>query len=140
MDWYLVGYCEKNNDIRTFKCDRISDSKILNEFFEVPDDFVIEEYWIDSESSFKNSCVQKEKYPVVIKLQNSKRDILANLEVLEIKVDKDYVIATINMYKYQFAVDDIMKIIRYSEVIEPVELRAFVESELSRILLKYTGE
>jgi predicted DNA-binding transcriptional regulator YafY len=137
MDWYLVAYCEKNKTIRTFKCHRILGSKISNEFFEVPDDFAIEEYWSDAESTFKNSCTQKEKYPVVIKLQKSKGDFLENLEVLEIKVDEDYIVATVNMYGYQFAVDDIMKIIRYAEVIKPIELRAFVESELSRILLKY---
>lgn len=137
MDWYLVGYCEKNKTIRSFKCDRILDSKILNEFFEVPNDFAIEEYWSNAESTFKNSCIQKEKYPVVIKLEKSKGDFLANLEVLEIKVAEDCILATINMYGFQFAVDDIMKIIRYVEVIKPAELRAFVESELSRILLKY---
>jgi predicted DNA-binding transcriptional regulator YafY len=136
-DWYLVGYCKTNKTIRSFKCDRILNSKISNEFFEVPDDFVIEKYWSDAEGTFKNSCIQKEKYLVVIKLEKSKGDFLANLEVLEIKVDEDYILATINMYGFQFAVDDIMKIIRYAEIIKPIELRDYVESELSRILLKY---
>jgi predicted DNA-binding transcriptional regulator YafY len=137
MDWYLVGYCEKNKTIRSFRCDRILASKISNEFFEVPVDFVIEEYWSDAEGSFKSSCIQKEIYPVVIKLEKSKIDFLANLEVLEVKVEEDYILATINMYGFQFAVEDIMKIIRYAEIIKPIELRAFVESELSRILLTY---
>jgi predicted DNA-binding transcriptional regulator YafY len=137
MDWYLVGYCRKNKTIRIFKCDRILNIKILNEFFEVPDDFAIEEYWSDAEGTFKYLCMHKEKYPVVIKLEKSKGDFLADLEVLEIKVDEDYILATLNMYGFQFAADDIMKIIRYAEVIKPIELRAFVESELSRILLTY---
>jgi predicted DNA-binding transcriptional regulator YafY len=137
MDWYLVGYCEENKTIRIFKCDRILDSKILNEFFQVPDDFAIEEYWSDAGGTFKNSCIRKEKYPVVIKLEKSKHDFLADLEVLEIKVENDYMLVTINMYGFQFAINDIMKIIRYAEVIMPIELRAFVERELSRILLTY---
>ncbi len=137
MDWYLVGYCEKNKTIRSFKCDRIMESKVLNEFFEVPDDFIIEEYWHDAENTFKNTCMQKEKYPVVIKLDKSKGDFLTNLEVLENKTDENYIIATINMFSFQFAVDDIMKFIRYAEIIKPIELRTFVESELSRILLAY---
>jgi predicted DNA-binding transcriptional regulator YafY len=137
MDWYLVGYCEKNKTIRSFKCDRILESKILNEFFEVPDVFNIEEYWRDAEDTFKNSCIQKEKYPVVIKLEKCKDDFLANLEVLDTKIEEDYIIVTINMYGFQFAVDDIMKLIRYAEIIKPIELRTFVESELSRILLMY---
>lgn len=41
------------------------------------------------------------------------------------------------MFSFQFAVDDIMKFIRYAENIKPIELRTFVESELSRILLAY---
>lgn len=137
MDWYLVGYCEINKTIRIYKCDRILDSKISNEFFEVPEDFVIENYWRDSERTFKNSCVKNENYPVVIKLEKSKGDLLTNLEVLEIKADEDYLLAAINMYGFQFAVEDIMKILRYAEVIKPIELRSFVESELNRILLKY---
>jgi predicted DNA-binding transcriptional regulator YafY len=138
MDWYLVGYCEENKTIRIFNCDRILNSKIINEIFEVPEDFAIEEYWSDAKGTFKNSCIQKEKYPVDIKLEKSKIDFLADLDVLEIKDDEDYILATINMYGFQFAADDIMKIIRYAEVIKPIELRAFVESELSRISTKHS--
>lgn len=137
MHWYLVGYCEQNKMIRSFKCDRILDSKILNEFFEVPADFSIEEYWSAAEGTFKNSCIQNEKYPVVIKLDKSKGDFLANLEVLSINEEEDYILATINMYGFQFAIEDIMKIIQNAEVIKPIELRDFVESELSRMLSKY---
>ncbi len=67
----------------------------------------------------------------------SKGDFFANLEVLENKIDENYIIATINMFSFQFAVDDIMKFIRYAEIIKPIELRTFVESDLSRILLAY---
>jgi predicted DNA-binding transcriptional regulator YafY len=137
MDWYLVGYCETNKGIRTFKCDRILESKILSENFEVPDDFSIEKYWRDSENRFKESCIEKEYYPVVIKLPKSNDGILADLEVIEIKVDEGNILATINMSGYQFAIDDIMKIIRYVEVIQPIELREFVKSELNRIALIY---
>ncbi len=108
-----------------------------NEPFGVPDDFSIEDYWHDAENTFKNSCIQNENYPVVIKLEKSKGDILDNLEVLEINVSQDHILATINMCGFQFAVDDIMKIIRYVEVIKPIELRDFLENELNRMLLKH---
>lgn len=137
LDWYLVGYCEKNKTIRSFKCNRILNSTILNESFEVPENFVIAEYWRKAESTFENSRIENENYPVVIKLEKSKADFLANLEVLETKVEEDYIFATVNMYGFQFAVDDIMKIIRYAEVIKPIELRHFVKSELNKILSKY---
>lgn len=137
MDWYLLGCCEKDKLIKSFKFNRILDSKILDESFEIPDSFSIAEYWSDTEGTFKNSCIQKENYPVIIKLKKNKADLLTGLEVLEIKAEEDYLLATVNMYGFQFAADDIMKIIRYAEVIEPIEVRDFVESELNRILLKY---
>jgi predicted DNA-binding transcriptional regulator YafY len=137
MDWYLVGYCVKNKKIQSFKCDRILDSRLLNEYFEVPADFTIEEYWNDAKYTFKNSCIQREIYPVVIKLDKSKAASLENLEILETKIEEDYIAVTINMYGYQYAIEDIMKLIRYAEILKPIELRSFVECELNRILLMY---
>ncbi|MFT4146983.1 MAG: YafY family protein [Mobilitalea sp.] len=136
MDWYLVGYCEKNKMIRSFKCDRILESKILNDSFEVPEDFAIENYWIDAQATFK-ALKQEEKYPVVIRLEKSKDDLLAGLDVLELKEAKGFIFATINLHKYEFAVDEIMKIVRYAEVIEPLELRTNIKNELRRIILNY---
>ncbi len=137
MDWYLVGYCEKNKMIRSFKCDRILESKVLNESFEVPEDFSIENYWSTAQAKFK-ALKQEETYPVVIKLAKSKTDLLANLDVLAIKAEEDFLFATINLHKYQFAIDEIMKLVRYVEVMEPIELRTIIESELNRIILNYS--
>lgn len=137
-DWYLVAYCEKNKAIRTFQCGRIMGINILEELFETPSDFSLERYWHTANAAFKNLCTE-ELYPVLIKLKKCNSDCLTNLEVLEIKVDNDDILATINMYGYEFAIDDIMKIIRYAEVIQPIELRTFIESDLQKILLNYTS-
>lgn len=136
MDWYLVGYCERNKMIRSFKCERILESKVLTESFEVPEDFSIQSYWNAAQASFK-ALKQEETYPVVIRLAKSKADVLANLEVLERKEEEGFLFATINLHKYEFAMDEIMKIIRYVEVMEPIELRTFIEGELRRIILNY---
>jgi predicted DNA-binding transcriptional regulator YafY len=45
VDWYLVGYCEKRREIRTFKCDRAIGAALLEEGFTVPDTFQLAEYW-----------------------------------------------------------------------------------------------
>ncbi len=137
MDWYLIAYCEKNKDIRAFKCERIIDYKILDEGFIVPEDFYIEDYWKKSQRTFKNLCAEKENYPVRIKLHKDRAEVLSDLEVFEIKEEGDYIIATINMYKYECAVTDVMKIIGYAEIINPTELRAIVEKELENIIMKY---
>ncbi|MDF2845043.1 MAG: hypothetical protein K0R00_3469 [Herbinix sp.] len=139
MDWYLVGYCEKNKMLRSFKCDRILESKVLNDTFEVPEDFIIENYWRDAQTTFK-ALKQEEKYPVVIRLAKSKDNLLANLEVLKIKEEEDFIFATINLHKFEFAVDEIMKIVRYVEVINPIELRTFIKNELNRILKDYNDK
>ncbi len=137
MDWYMIGYCTKNKAIRSFKCERIQDSKLLDESFEVPDNFNIHEYWTKAKGSFKTSNIQEELYPVVIKLNKNNSNILVQQEVLETNLYEDHIIATINMYGFSFAVNDAMKLIRFAEIIEPIELRSFIENELNRISLMY---
>lgn len=137
MDWYLIAYCEKNKDIRTFKCERIIEYIILDENFNVPADFYIEDYWKESQRTFKNLCVEKENYPVSIRLNKNRVEVLSDMEVFEIKEDGDYILATINMYKYECAVTDIMKIIGYAEIINPTELRTVAEEGLEKIIMKY---
>ncbi len=57
--------------------------------------------------------------------------------MFEIKEDGDYILATINMYKYECAVTDIIKIIGYAEIINPTELRVVAEEDLEKIIMKY---
>lgn len=40
--WYLIGFCHSRNEIRTFRIDRIREIKILNDKFNVDDDFSID--------------------------------------------------------------------------------------------------
>lgn len=42
--WYLTGYCEMRNDLRTFKFERILSVESLDEFFLPPEDFEVERY------------------------------------------------------------------------------------------------
>jgi predicted DNA-binding transcriptional regulator YafY len=44
-DWYLVGYCERRREMRTFKCDRIGRATMLDEGFTRPDSFSLADYW-----------------------------------------------------------------------------------------------
>jgi exosome complex RNA-binding protein Csl4 len=70
-------------------------------------------------------------------LNKNRAEVLSDMEVFEIKEDGDYVLAKINMYKYECAVIDILKIIGYAEIINPAELRAAAEQELEKIIVKY---
>lgn len=43
-EWYVVGYCHKRGDIRTFRLDRISELHPTGEKFEIPPGFDLEAY------------------------------------------------------------------------------------------------
>jgi predicted DNA-binding transcriptional regulator YafY len=137
MNWYMIAYCEKSNDIRIFKCERIMECQCIFEKFTLPVKFSAEEYWKKSKQLFKSECLQREKYPVVIKINKQRLDILKSFQVYKIEEANNYIEATINMYKYESAKEDILKIIGYTEVISPAELRKYVEEELRNIIRRY---
>lgn len=47
MRWYLIAYCETKHSIRSFNLPRIEDPKLLDETFDWPEDFSLEEFWKD---------------------------------------------------------------------------------------------
>lgn len=135
--WYMIAYCEQSNAMRTFKCQRITECQCLSENFIIPESFSIEAFWKQSKQQFIGDCSQSEKYPVTIRLDKRWNYILKDFEIYQIKEEKDYVEATLNMYHYETATEDILKFIGYVEVIEPVELRKFVEERLNHMVKKY---
>jgi len=137
MEWYMVAYDEERNDIRTFKCDRIVRVEEIKNTFTIPQNFSIDEYWKKSKMIFKNTCRKNEYYPVDVKINKSRADILNRFEILEIKQDKYYLITTINMHKYEFACEEARDILGYGEILRPSEMREFVKSELDDLLIKY---
>jgi predicted DNA-binding transcriptional regulator YafY len=137
MDWYLIAYCEKSNNIRTFKCQRITECQFQIEKFIVPDNFSVEEFWKKSKQLFISECSQSEKYPVTIRIDKHRVKLLKNFEIYEIKEGIECIEATINMYKYEFAKYDILEIIGQVEVLKPAELRNYVEQELRNMLSRY---
>lgn len=137
MNWYMIAYCEKSNDVRTFKCDRIVECEQINEGFIIPEEFSIEEYWKKSRVFFISECSKNEKYPVVIRIDKSRADILKNFEIYKIEETEDYIEAAVNMFKYEWAVEDVLEIIGYAEVVEPEELRNYAEDILCNMIDKY---
>jgi Predicted transcriptional regulator len=140
MDWYLIAYCEKSNDIRTFKCARITECRCQIDQFIVPENFSVEEFWKKSKGLFINECSQIEKYPVTIRIDKHRVGVLKNFEVYEIEEGINYIEATINMFKSEFAKRDILEIIGYVEVLKPEELRIYAKEELSKIISKYNQD
>jgi predicted DNA-binding transcriptional regulator YafY len=42
--WYLVGYCQLRQALRTFRVDRVQQLELLSEPFQVPEDFDVHAY------------------------------------------------------------------------------------------------
>jgi len=139
MEWYLVAYCEYSEEARTFKCERINGVELLDESFKIPDNFSLKQYWKKSEDAFKRNRNDAERYYVSIKIHKYNRDILDKLEIYETHVDNDYIIAVVNMHKYEFACHEAMDIVGKAEIMEPLELRLYIKERLKTIILDYSN-
>lgn len=137
MEWYLAAFCELSSEVRTFKCERVHSAEILEETFEIPIGFSLEQYWKRSEEYFKKERTDIEKYIVTIKLYKKDSDLLKRLEVYEANYDTDYIFARVNMHKYEYACHEAMDIAGRAEIMEPYELRKVVIEQLKKIIEGY---
>lgn len=137
MDWYVVAYCERSNDIRTFKCERIIKCQVLFETFDIPKEFSLEQYWKKSKESFKQERNSEEKYPVVLRMDKERLDVLKGFQIYEVQEVDNFLHVTINLYKLEYAKDMIFSVIQHAEVLYPIELRTYVASKLHEITGKY---
>ncbi|WP_339187239.1 MULTISPECIES: WYL domain-containing protein [unclassified Paenibacillus] len=130
-EWYLIAYCEEAKHIRTFKCERIASTQLVEEEYSIPMDFSLEEHWKRQGQVFKQACKEEEVYPVVIRADKRTRSSLSQLEVMEMREEGDAFILKVNMFGYESACANIWSIIGHSEIIEPLELRQYVKGQLS---------
>jgi predicted DNA-binding transcriptional regulator YafY len=137
LEWYLAAYCEYSGGIRTFKCERIQEVEILEDTFSIPDAFSLEQYWREGERNFKKERNDAEKYKVTIKLHKYDRDLLNRLEVYKTRFEKDFIIAEINMHKFEFACREAMDIAGKAEIIGPSELRRNTSERLKTMIKTY---
>ncbi|HEX2947561.1 MAG TPA: YafY family protein [Clostridia bacterium] len=137
-DWYLVAYCEKSSSIRTFKCERISECRIMPELFITPETFSLKDYFIENVSKFRSERNEQEQYPVTIKLPQKNAYLMKNFEVYSSREEGGTIEATVNMYSLKCAMRDFWNLISGgAEVISPPELREAVKGRLSQLLNIY---
>lgn len=134
--WYLVGFCNLRSEIRTFRIDRIKQLKVLNEKFQVDQDFNIDEYIKNSWSIAKG-----EKTKVVIKFSPP----ISRL-ILETMWHESQQIENLDDGTLLFTVEvegtwEIKKWVygfgKYAEVMEPESLRQEVKEEIGVMLGRY---
>lgn len=129
-DWYVIAFCEDAKEIRTFKCERVVEAKLTGETFETPPDFSLETFWNRREAEFKQSCRENEFFPVVIRLDESKGNVLKQYEVIQSRQEGNQLLVTINMFGFDIACRDVLALIGKVEFVEPEELRHYVKEKL----------
>lgn len=139
-EWYLIAYCEQAQEIRTFKCERVTGVVIAEEAFELPASFSLADYWTRQEATFKQACREVEYFPVVIKLHTDKQFVRNRLEVLSAEQQGEYERLTVNLFSYSRACRDLVELIGHIEVVEPEELRAFAKERVQELMAAYDGE
>lgn len=139
IEWYLIAYCEFSKDIRTFKCDRIIECELLDELFEIQNDFNLEIFWHTNNDKFIKECNEREQYLVKVRLNKKYIDKLKNFQIQSIENDENYIQAVVNMYSYELAKEIVVETIGYLQVLEPYNLQGFAVDELERIIKKYSN-
>jgi predicted DNA-binding transcriptional regulator YafY len=133
-EWYLVGYCESKNSIRTFKCDRIISADLLPDSFIIPEEFSLDEYWNDSVDKFKNKVSLMPNYPVRLRIEKKDFKLPENIEIIE-ETDSAVIL---NLYSFSNAIDVIWNLKQHVAVIAPDELKHHIYSLAEQLLKKYT--
>lgn len=137
--WYVIGRNVKEDSIKTYSLDRMSDAVVGQDSFEVPDWFDAEEYFSDtfgivySRGDAKQVAIRTDsrqaKYFRALPLHSSQKEM----------VHDDYSIFT---YKLKLTQDFVQELLSYGPqvtVISPPELRAMMVTSLEESLRNYKG-
>jgi len=57
--WHTIGYCHLRKGIRDFALSRISGAEVLNESFEIPDDFEFKKYFLSTFGLYKGKSTKQ---------------------------------------------------------------------------------
>ncbi|WP_313641247.1 WYL domain-containing protein [Paenibacillus sp.] len=130
-EWYLIAYCEVVEQIRTFKCERIASTQLLEEEYVIPQDFSLEEHWKQQGQAFKQSCKEEEVYPIVIRMDKRREASLHGVEIMNRLEEGDQITLIVNMYSYKSACTNVWGMLGQSEIVEPLELRQYVKEQVN---------
>lgn len=132
--WYLVGYCESAQEIRMFRCERITDCVILDESFYYPKNFELKTYFENSLQKFKEKCAIAEQYFVTMTVQEEAFRFLKGMEY-EIQWQKEQQWRIhVNLYSYENALRDHWNLLMCARDVEPIVLRAALREKLEQRL------
>lgn len=129
-EWYLVGFCESRNSVRTFKCDRIISADILPDTFSMPEDFSLTDYWLVSVEKFKDRVSSKPVYLVTLKILENDFKLPENFEIVE----NSGLYVTVNLYSFVNAANVIWELKNKVTIIEPLDLKEYLRNIAEQFL------
>ncbi|MEK5237693.1 YafY family protein [Paenibacillus sp. FSL L8-0470] len=135
--WYLAAYCEEAEGMRTFKCERFEAVQLLEEKYRIPAEFSLEKYWSSGEESFKQSRRAEEHYPVVLRIEQGKQELVNRLEVMQKGEEDGFLLLTVNMYSYENACLKALALLTDIEILEPPLLREYIKQKITALQHKY---
>ncbi|AOT71443.1 helix-turn-helix transcriptional regulator [Geosporobacter ferrireducens] len=140
LEWYVIAFCELKNDIRVFMCNRIENIEVLDESFNIAENFSLETFWENSKQQFvkqASSKIEHNAYPVKLKFYEEKKQTLQGFYIRSSSKVGETWIYDIDMISFQTACNVIFPLSDRMEVLEPVELREYIVKKCNRILNLY---
>lgn len=148
--WYVVGYSEERQSLRTFHCDRMSNVIISDEDYTIPRDFDLELYWERSTREFiRKSTIYKDdipnnkktsslKYPVLLQSETDIGPLLAGFTILEEESSALSHRYHVDLISEKTALNLLFLRLGEIQIIEPSDLREKVIVMVEKILKKQT--
>ena len=130
--WYLIAYSEYSKGIRLYMLDRAASVNVLDEVFEMPEDFDAEGYFEDFYGVRRS---EDAKQKVVIKVSSRIRDLIRTVPLhksqVEIETGKEYSLFEYHLRPNFDFKQEIISYLDSVEVMEPLSLR----KEIGRTVL-----
>ncbi|HEX2981829.1 MAG TPA: YafY family protein [Anaerolineaceae bacterium] len=133
---YAVGYCHLRRSVRTFRVDRILDLTLLEQTFEIPMDFNIQDY-LASDPRFQQNVRVRLVFPPEAAL--TARDHQPLWDALEEQPDGS-VQVTYGASDLEWAANIAMRFVHEATVWEPEALRVLLRERGERIAARHTPQ
>lgn len=134
--WYSVGYCRLRQAIRSFRVDRIIELTLLDEAFNVPDDFDIQAYLATEPHAQPRVHIRMRFAP---EGALSALDDRAMWDTVNEQTDGS-VVVTFAVPNLEAAARMVLSYVPHAVVLEPDELRALVSERARAVVAQYVSE
>jgi proteasome accessory factor B len=136
-DWYIVGYCHREKELRIFAVSRIRKIKLTNRYFEVPEDFDVKEFFKGSFGIYES----KKNYKIKLKIMNESVRYIQEKEwhsSQKIKKMKDgSIVMELSLNSLAEIFVWVLALGADCKVLEPKELREMVVEEMKKAVQNY---